>query len=32
MMKKVFTVGVYDLLHIGHVNLFRRAKILAGGG
>lgn len=25
-MTKVFTVGVYDLLHIGHVNLFRRAK------
>ena len=27
-MKKVFTVGVYDLLHIGHVNLFRNAKAL----
>ena len=25
-MKRVFTVGVYDLLHIGHVELFRRAK------
>lgn len=24
--KKVFTVGVYDLLHKGHVELFRRAK------
>ena len=28
MMKKVLTVGVYDLLHIGHVNLFRRARQL----
>ena len=27
-MKKVFTVGVYDYLHIGHVNLFRCAKAL----
>ena len=25
-MKKIFTVGVYDLLHIGHVELFRKAK------
>ena len=25
-MKKVFTVGVYDLLHVGHVELFRRAR------
>lgn len=24
--KKVFTVGVYDLLHKGHVELYRRAK------
>ncbi len=27
-MKTVFTVGVFDLLHIGHVELFRRAKAL----
>ncbi|MBR1800293.1 MAG: adenylyltransferase/cytidyltransferase family protein [Bacteroidaceae bacterium] len=25
-MKKVFTVGVFDYLHIGHVNLIKRAK------
>jgi len=25
-MKKVLTVGVYDLLHYGHVRLFERAK------
>lgn len=24
--KRVFTVGVYDLMHIGHVELYRRAK------
>lgn len=27
-MKKVFTVGVFDLLHYGHIELFRRAKQL----
>ena len=27
-MKKILTVGVYDLLHYGHVELFRRAKKL----
>lgn len=31
-MKNVFTVGVYDVMHIGHVNLFKRAKQLSGGG
>lgn len=29
-MKTVLTVGVYDLLHWGHFELFRRAKELAG--
>ena len=29
-MKKVLTVGVYDLLHYGHFELFRRAKEIAG--
>lgn len=27
-MIKVLTVGVYDLIHIGHVNLFKNAKSL----
>ena len=26
--KRVFTVGVYDLIHRGHVELYRRAKSL----
>ena len=27
-MKKVITYGTYDLLHIGHINLLRRAREL----
>ncbi|MDO4869046.1 MAG: adenylyltransferase/cytidyltransferase family protein [Bacillota bacterium] len=27
-MKKVFTVGVYDYFHLGHLRLFKRAKAL----
>jgi len=27
-MKKVLTYGTYDLLHIGHINLLKRAKAL----
>ena len=27
-MRTVFTVGVYDLLHVGHILLFKRAKEL----
>ena len=27
-MKKVITYGTYDLLHIGHINLLKRAKAM----
>lgn len=27
-MKKILTIGVFDLLHLGHVMLFQRAKSL----
>ena len=27
-MKKVLTVGVFDMLHIGHILLFKRARAL----
>ena len=27
-MKKVITYGTYDLLHVGHINLLRRARQL----
>ena len=30
--RRVFLVGVFDLLHFGHFELFRRAKALAGPG
>ena len=30
-MKKILTVGVYDMLHIGHILLFKHAKELFPG-
>lgn len=27
-MKTILTVGVYDILHVGHINLFKRAREL----
>ena len=29
-MKKVLTFGVYDMMHFGHIMLFKRAKELNG--
>jgi len=32
MKKTVITYGTYDLFHVGHLRLFKRAKELAEGG
>ncbi len=29
---KVLTVGTFDLIHSGHINLFKKCRILAGTG
>ena len=29
-MKKILTVGVYDMLHLGHILLFQHAKEIVG--